>query len=121
MGRRPRHGAKTRIDTGAESDQYLPRIGWTPDGKLWFQRLNRRQNTFEVILCEPSGAQRTIYEERSQQYVERAGGQTITFLDKDRFLALQESHTGYMHLYLLYGARRTAGARDTRRMGRSPR
>lgn len=93
-------GAKTRIDTGAESDQYLPRIGWTPDGKLWFQRLNRRQNTFEVILCEPSGAQRTIYEERSQQYVERAGGQTITFLDKDRFLALQESHTGYMHLYL---------------------
>ncbi len=93
-------GAKTRIDTGTESDQYLPRIGWTPDGKLWFQRLNRRQNTFEVILCEPSGAQRTIYEERSQQYVERAGGQTITFLDKDRFLALQESHTGYMHLYL---------------------
>ncbi len=93
-------GARTRIDTGTESDQYLPRIGWTPDGKLWFQRLNRRQNTFEVILCEPSGAQRTIYEERSQQYVERAGGQTITFLDKDRFLALQESHTGYMHLYL---------------------
>ena len=93
-------GAKTRIDTGTESDQYLPRIGWTPDGKLWFQRLNRRQNTFEVILCEPSGAQRTSYEERSQQYVERAGGQTITFLDKDRFLALQESHTGYMHLYL---------------------
>lgn len=93
-------GARTRIDTGTEGDQYLPRIGWTPDGKLWFQRLNRRQNTFEVILCEPSGAQRTIYEERSQQYVERAGGQTITFLDKDRFLALQESHTGYMHLYL---------------------
>ena len=93
-------GAKTRIDTGTESDQYLPRIGWTPDGKLWFQRLNRRQNVFEVILCEPSGAQRTIYEERSQQYVERAGDQTITFLDKDRFLVLQESHTEYMHLYL---------------------
>jgi len=93
-------GAKERIDTGAESDQYIPRIGWTPDGRLWFQRINRRQNTFELILCEPNGAQRTIYEERSQQYVERVNDKTVTFVDKDRFLVWQESHTGYMHLYL---------------------
>ena len=64
-------GRTERIDTGAETDQYLPRIGFTPDGRLWYHRINRRQNTFEVILCEPHGAQRTIYEERSQQYVER--------------------------------------------------
>ena len=29
-------GAKRRIDTGAESDQYLPGLGWTPDGKLFY-------------------------------------------------------------------------------------
>lgn len=95
-----RGGTKRRIDTDPETDQYIPRIGWTPDGRLWFQRLNRRQNTFEVILCEPNGALRTIYEERAQQYVERADDRTITFVDNDRFLVRQESHTGYMHLYL---------------------
>ena len=93
-------GAKERIDTGGETDQYIPRIGWTPDGRLYFFRLNRRQNTFEVILCEPHGAQRTIYDERSQQYVERVDDKTVTFVDSDRFLVRQESHTGYMHLYL---------------------
>ncbi|WP_418992606.1 S9 family peptidase [Alistipes sp.] len=93
-------GEKTRIDTGPESDQYIPRIGFTPDGRLWFYRLNRRQNTFEMIVCEPHGAQRTAYEERAQQYVERVDGSTITFVDRDRFLVRQESHTGYMHLYL---------------------
>ena len=97
-------GRRERIDTGPETDQYLPRIGFTPDGRLWFHRLNRRQNTFEVVLCEPHGALHTIYEERAQQYVERVDDGTITFVDKDRFLVRQESHTGFMHLYL-YGIR----------------
>ena len=98
-------GAKTRIDTGPETDQYIPRIGWTPDGRPWYYRLNRRQNTFEMVVCEPHGAQRTVYEERSQQYVERVDDKTVTFVDRDRFLVRQESHTGYMHLYL-YSLRR---------------
>lgn len=98
-------GAKERIDTGPESDQYIPRIGFTPDSRLWFYRLNRRQNRFEMILCEPHGAQRTIYAEGAQQYVERVDDATVTFVDKDRFLVRQEGHTGYMHLYL-YSIRR---------------
>ena len=98
-------GAKTRIDTGPETDQYIPRISWTPDGRPWYYRLNRRQNTFEMVICEPHGAQRTVYEERSQQYVERVDDKTVTFVDRDRFLVRQESHTGYMHLYL-YSLRR---------------
>ena len=98
-------GRRERIDTGSETDQYIPRIGFTPDGRLWFHRINRRQNVFEMILCEPHGAQRTIYEERAQQYVERVDDGTVTFVDKDRFLVRQESHTGYMHLYL-YSIRR---------------
>lgn len=98
-------GEKQKIDTGAERDQYIPRIGFTPDGRLWYFRLNRRQNTFEMQLCEANGAQRTIYEERAQQYVERVDDGTVTFVDNDRFIVRQESHTGYMHLYL-YSIRR---------------
>ena len=49
------------------------------------------------------GAQRTVYE-RARQYVERVNDKTA-FIDKDRFLVRQESHTGFMHLYL-YSLRR---------------
>ncbi|MBR5850168.1 MAG: S9 family peptidase [Alistipes sp.] len=93
-------GAKRRIDTGKESDQYIPRLGYTPDGRLWYFRINRRQNLFEMVICEPNGAQHVAYEERARQYVERVDDRTITFLDKNRFLVKQESNTGYMHLYL---------------------
>ena len=106
-------GAKSRIDTGSETDQYIPRLGFTPDGRLWYYRLNRRQNTFEMVLCEPHGAQRVIYEERAQQYVERVDDGTVTFVDNDRFLVRQESHTGYMHLYL-YSIRRGLLAQVTK-------
>ena len=58
-----------------------------------------------MIGCEPHGAQRTVYEERAQQYVERVDDGTVTFVDRDRFLVRQESHTGFMHLYL-YSLRR---------------
>ena len=98
-------GRTTKVDTGADTTQYIPRIGWTPDGRPWYYRLNRRQNTFEMIVCEPHGAQRTVYEERAQQYVERVDDGTVTFVDRDRFLVRQESHTGFMHLYL-YSLRR---------------
>ncbi|MDE6570385.1 MAG: S9 family peptidase [Alistipes sp.] len=98
-------GQRERIDTGSDADQYLPRIGFTPDGRLWFYRLNRRQNTFEMIVCEANGAQRTAYSEGAQQYVERVDDGTILFVDSDRFIVRQEGHTGYMHLYL-YSIRR---------------
>ena len=93
-------GQKRKIDTGRETDQYIPRLGYTPDGRLWYYRLNRRQNIFEMVVCEPTGAQHVAYEERARQYVERVDDKTITFLDKNRFIVRQESHTGYMHLYL---------------------
>ena len=98
-------GTRERIDTGPESDQYIPRIGFTPDGRLWYYRLNRRQNSFEMQVCEANGAQRTAYAEGAQQYVERVDDQTILFVDNDRFIVRQEGHTGYMHLYL-YSIRR---------------
>ena len=91
---------KQRIDTGKETDQYIPRMGFTPDNRLWYHRLNRRQNVFDMMLCERTGAQRSIYHEGAEQYVERVDDQTVTFIDGDRFLVRQEGHTGYMHLYL---------------------
>ena len=93
-------GTTRRIDTGTESDQYIPHIGWTPAGELYFYRVNRRQNLFEVIVDHGDGRQQTIYTERSERYVERPSGATVRFIDGDRFIVREESSAGWWHLYL---------------------
>ena len=94
-------GEKHRIDTGRETDQYIPRLGWTSSGEPFFYRVNRLQNIFEVVLAGADGGTRVIYSESSPTYVERPTDETITFLpDGDRFIVKQETRTGWMHLYL---------------------
>jgi dipeptidyl aminopeptidase/acylaminoacyl peptidase len=89
-------GGTSRIDTGPETDQYIPRIGWTPSGELFFYRVNRLQNHFEVVLVGSDGNPRTIYDESSPTYVERPDEETVTFLpDGDRFIVRQETRTGW--------------------------
>ncbi len=88
------------IEVGRDNDQYIPHFGYTPGGELYYLRLNRHQNHLEVVLVESNGDQRTIYEERAPQYIERAGSSTITFIDKERFIVREETTTGFTHLYL---------------------
>ena len=88
------------IDTGAETDQYIPRIGYTPAGNLFYYRVNRLQNHFEVVLVEADGSQRVIYDEQDERYVERPNNKTITFIDGDRFIVREETSAGWFHLYL---------------------
>lgn len=89
-----------QVDTGKESDQYIPRIGYTPAGELFFYRVNRLQNHFEVVLVDSKGNQRVIYDEQDNRYVERPSGATITFIDGERFIVREETTTGWFHLYL---------------------
>ena len=91
---------KKEIEVGSEKDQYIPHLGWTPAGELYYYRLNRRQNHFETILIAANGDQSVIYEEKSPQYVERVNSGTIQFIDDDRFIVKEETTAGYMHLYM---------------------
>ncbi len=92
--------AKTRVDLGPETDQYIPRLGWTPSGKLWAYRLNRAQNHVEVLLADASGTTRVAYEERNARYLERVDDQFVTWLpDGDRFLVRSE-RSGFFHVYV---------------------
>lgn len=93
-------GSSAGVDTGSETDQYISRIGWTPAGELFFYRVNRLQNRFEVLVAGASGAPRTVYEENDKRYIERPDAETVTFLPKgDRFVVKNET-SGYTHLYL---------------------
>ena len=89
-----------QVDTGKETDQYIPRIGYTPAGELFFYRVNRLQNHFEVVLVDNDGNQRVIYDEQDKRYVERPSDATITFIDGERFIVREETTTGWFHLYL---------------------
>ena len=89
-----------QIDLGEETDQYIPRIGYTPAGNLFFYRVNRLQNHFEVVMVEADGSQRVIYNEKDDRYVERPSAETVTFIDGDRFIVREETTTGWFHLYL---------------------
>ena len=93
-------GRKTKIDVGAETDQYVPFIEWTPAGELYFFRINRKQNHFEVVLCRESGEQKIIYEESSPTYVERPALSTVRFIDGEQFIVQNETTTGWNHIYL---------------------
>ncbi|MCD8073035.1 MAG: S9 family peptidase [Alistipes sp.] len=93
-------GTVHTIDTGPGTAQYIPRIGWTPDGGLFFYKVNRLQNHFELLLCDGQWNPKIIYQERDRKYIERPDRQTVTFLGKgDRFIVKSE-RSGYSHLYL---------------------
>ncbi len=89
-----------QINTGEQTDQYIPRIDYTPAGNLFYYRVNRLQNKLDVIMVEPNGLQKIIYSEHDERYVERPNNETITFIDDDRFIVREETSAGWFHLYL---------------------
>ena len=93
-------GVRRKIDVGAEKNQYIFNLSWTTAGELYFYRVNRLQNHFEVVLCRADGSQKVIYTESSPRYVERPSSSTVTFIDAKRFIVREETTTGWMHLYL---------------------
>jgi len=96
-------GEKTRIDVGPEKNQYVPFFEWTPNGQLYFFRLNRTQNHLEIILAAEDGNGKVIYEERSPAYIDGVGLEMITFLsDSKRFIITGETRTGYNHIYMYH-------------------
>jgi len=92
-------GERQQVYTGPEENQYIPNLGFTPGGELYFYRLDRRQRLFEVVVDRPD-EQQVIYSEQSPRYVERPIGEVLTFLDADRFIVREETSAGWWHLFL---------------------
>ena len=95
-------GGTTTMDTGGESDQYIPRIKWTTDSNLLsIMRLNRLQNQLDVLHANAStGESKVIYQEINQWYISEASDETLTYLEDGEHLILNSERDGYFHLYL---------------------
>ncbi|PJI90824.1 S9 family peptidase [Sphingomonas koreensis] len=63
----PDGSGKVKVDLGAETDIYLARVDWTPDGKtLLVQRQNRAQTVLDMLAVDPAtGKSRILFSEKS--------------------------------------------------------
>lgn len=87
-----------QADTGTETDQYLPRIHWTPGNRLVVTRLNRQQNELTLWLIDNNtGYSTTIFQENDAAYVDVESGNKLLFLKSGGFMWMSEQ-SGYNHV-----------------------
>jgi dipeptidyl-peptidase 4 len=63
----PDGSGRVKVDLGTETDIYLARVDWTPDGKtLLVQRQNRAQTVLDMLAVDPAtGKSRILFSEKS--------------------------------------------------------
>lgn len=94
-------GSKKNVlcETGSENDQYLPRIKWMSENYLTVQRLNRLQNSMEVLRFSYYFAKpQVIYSETNKWYIEVEDWDYYTDSGMPTALFVSEKD-GYKHLY----------------------
>jgi dipeptidyl-peptidase-4 len=85
------------IQTGADPEDYLPRIAWTNTGKLCLTKLNRLQNQLQLLLADPQrGTCSKLFEESNAAYLDL---HDITFLKDGSGFVMQSEKSGFNHLY----------------------
>ncbi|HRY99049.1 MAG TPA: S9 family peptidase [Bacteroidales bacterium] len=94
-------GKTVTMDTGGETDIYIPRVQWSSlPGQLAIQRLNRLQNHLEILLADASaGTSQVIYEERNKYYIDITDD--LTFLGDQKHFLISSEKSGYNHFYLV--------------------
>ena len=93
-------GKSVKMNTGEETDIYLPRIGWTADANtLAIQRLNRHQNHLEILAANATtGESRVFYDETNDYYIDITDD--WTFVDDGNTFLMTSEKSGYNHIYM---------------------
>jgi len=91
-------GEKTKIDTGEA--EYFPRIFWAgQSGQLVVFKMNRHQNTLELLLSDVStGKTTSLLKETSDTYIDIHDN--LTFLKDGQHFLWTSEKDGYNHIYL---------------------
>ncbi|MBD2713627.1 S9 family peptidase [Microvirga sp. STR05] len=93
-------GKSTKMDVGAETDQYIPRILWTQTPELLsIQRLNRLQNKLEILHANAkSGQSKVVLTDTDKAYVDITDD--VRYLAGGKEFLFTSEKDGYRHLYL---------------------
>jgi dipeptidyl-peptidase-4 len=88
------------VETGTETDIYLPRMQWTQNPNLLcVQRLNRLQNKLELLLADAStGKSKVIYTETNPYYIDITDN--LSFLQDGKSFIFTSERDGFNHIYL---------------------
>lgn len=92
-------GKNIKIDTGNETDIYIPRIKWTTDkNKLSVTRMNRHQNLLELLTADATtGKTSLLLKEESNTYIDITDD--LTFLADGKSFIWTSEKEGYNHIY----------------------
>ena len=95
-----RSGATTWVDLGPDSDIYLARVNWLPDGKtIAIQRESRDQRRLDLLFADiATGKTRVVLTETSDSWIDL--NDELTFLSKAREFVWVSARDGFPHLYL---------------------
>ncbi|PAX09480.1 S9 family peptidase [Sphingomonas lenta] len=105
---KPDGSGRVKVDLGPDSDIYLARVDWTPDGSaLLVQRQTRDQKTLDMLRVDPATGKSSVL------FTERSGERSwINLTDayrpmKDGSLIWRSERDGFGHLYRFAGGRWT--------------
>lgn len=95
-------GQNIKMDTGTETDNYIPKIRWAYSGKnLGILKMNRLQNRLELLFANSyTGDSRLIYTEKNKRYIETDFLDNFHFLPDDKSFVILSEQDGFKHLYL---------------------
>lgn len=91
-------GKTTWVDTNDQLE-YTAWVFWTPDsGELFFQQMNRDQDTLHIYAADPArGSRRLLWEETQPTWVDFF--EDIHFLDDGKGFILRSNRGGWYNLY----------------------
>ncbi|NOZ48221.1 MAG: S9 family peptidase [Chlorobi bacterium] len=89
-----------KMNTGKETDQYIPRIKWTNNSNiLSIQRLNRLQNKLDILLADvTNGKSEVVFTDTNKYYVDITD--FVSFIENNRYFIYVGEIDGYNHIYL---------------------
>ncbi len=90
------------MDTGDATDTYIPRIKWTyTDGQLAIMRMNRRQNTFDLLLANTASTIcNCILTDKDKAYIDESVLDNCVFLPDNKHFIYVGEEDGWNHIYL---------------------
>jgi dipeptidyl-peptidase-4 len=90
----------TKLETGSENDQYIPRFYWVPNSNtLTVMIMNRLQNHYKLIQYQHNGSnKKTIYSEDNKYWIDVPE----TFFTSDgQQMIFNSEKNGYNHIYIV--------------------
>jgi dipeptidyl-peptidase-4 len=90
----------TEMETGEETDIYIPRIKWSNNPNiLSIQWMNRLQNELKILLADVNtGKSEMVFHENNKYYIDITDN--LTFLDDNEHFIFTSEQDGYNHIYL---------------------